>query len=79
VELIFAHLDDTRFKDVDLFEPVDFLRMMRLLRLFDVGVDDKGEPLRIPDHLLAAEQEYIGQTKLELSSPAELCSEIENQ
>ena len=62
VELIFAHLDDERFKDVDLFEPVDFLRMLRLLHIFDVGIDTSGERLRIPDHLLAAEQEYLKQS-----------------
>ena len=62
VELIFAHLDDTRFKDVDLFEPTDFLRMLRMLRLYDVGVDADGQRLQIPDHLVAAEQEYIAQS-----------------
>src|SRR5690606_18218864 len=28
IEIVFAHLDDARFKGVDLFEPGDFLRMM---------------------------------------------------
>lgn len=59
VELIFAHLDDARFKDVDLFEPADFLRMLRMLRVYDVGRDANGEPLRIPEHLLLAEEEDI--------------------
>ena len=58
VELIFAHLDD-RFQDVDLFEPADFLRMLRMLRMYDVGHGADGEPLRIPEHLLAAEQQDI--------------------
>lgn len=55
VDLIFAHLDE-RFPGVDLFEPAEFLRMLRLLRLFDVG-QCRGEPLKIPTHLLQAEQE----------------------
>lgn len=62
VELIFAHLDDTRFKGVDLFEPTDFLRMLRMLKLFDVGVDANGQRLQIPDHLVVAEQEYMAQS-----------------
>lgn len=56
VELVFAHLDD-RFDGVDLFDPADFLRMLRLLKLFDVGRSANGEPLKIPEHLLEAERE----------------------
>jgi 3-hydroxyacyl-[acyl-carrier-protein] dehydratase len=58
VELVFAHLDD-RFQGVDLFEPSDFLRMLRMLRLYDVGRGADGEPLHIPEHLLVAEQQDI--------------------
>jgi len=56
IELVFAHLDD-RFLGVDQFEPADFLRMLRLLRIYEVGRTKDGGPLRIPDHLLQAEQE----------------------
>ena len=56
VDFVFAHLDD-RFQGVDLFEPAHFLRMLRLLRIFDVGRTDSGEPLKIPEHLLQAERE----------------------
>lgn len=56
IDLVFAHLDD-RFLGVDQFEPADFLRLLRLLRLYEVGRTTDGEPLRIPDHLLQAEQE----------------------
>jgi len=59
VELFFGHLDDERFKDVDLFEPTDFLRMLRLLGIYDVGRNEKGDLLEIPDHLLVAEQDEI--------------------
>jgi len=54
VELIFAHLD-SRFEGVDLFEPSDFLRMLRLLRIYDVGRAADGQPLQVPEHLLEAE------------------------
>lgn len=57
VDLVFAHLDDGRFQGVDLFEPAEFLRMLRLLGLFDVGRGPDGEPLKIPEHLLKAERE----------------------
>ncbi|HRX77546.1 MAG: beta-hydroxyacyl-ACP dehydratase [Planctomycetaceae bacterium] len=56
VELVFAHLDD-RFQGVDLFAPADFLRMLRLLRIYEVGRSVNGEPLKIPEHLLIAERE----------------------
>lgn len=55
VELMFAHLDD-RFAGVELFDPADFLRMLRVFRLFEVGIDRDGGPLKIPAHLLQAEQ-----------------------
>lgn len=55
IDLVFAHLDD-RFLGVDQFEPADFLRLLRLLRLYEVGRTADGQPLKIPDHLLQAEQ-----------------------
>lgn len=54
MELVFAHLDE-RFEGVDLFYPADFLQMMRIFGLFDVGRNADGTPLTIPAHLLAAE------------------------
>jgi len=62
VELVFAHLDD-RFHGVDLFEPADFLRMLRLLRLYDVGHAPDGSPLQIPKHLAEAERQDIAAIK----------------
>lgn len=56
IDLVFAHLDD-RFLGVDQFDPADFLRMLRLFRLYEVGRDKDGGPLKIPPHLLQAEQE----------------------
>lgn len=61
VELFFGHLDDERFKDVDLFEPADFLRMLRLLGIYDIGRDESGNPLQIPEHLLVAERNDIAE------------------
>jgi 3-hydroxyacyl-[acyl-carrier-protein] dehydratase len=53
--LMFATLDDQRFEKVELFEPADFCRMIRLLRLFDVGVNEDGTPIKIPQYMLDAE------------------------
>lgn len=53
VELVFAHLDD-RFP-AELFVPADFLRMLRMWRLYEVGRSADGRPLAIPAHLLQAE------------------------
>ena len=55
VELMFAQLDD-RFDGVDLFVPQEFLGMLRSWRLCEVGQTADGEPLQIPEHLLAAER-----------------------
>ena len=61
VELMFAKLVDQRFAGVELFEPAGFCRMLRLLKLFDVGVNEDGSPIQIPEKMLAAERaELIG-------------------
>jgi 3-hydroxyacyl-[acyl-carrier-protein] dehydratase len=54
VELVFAHLDQ-RFEGVDLFYPADFLAILRLLGVYDVGRKPDGTPLEVPPHLLEAE------------------------
>lgn len=54
IQLMFAHLDD-RFPE-NLFEPANFLRMLRLFDLFTVGRTHDGKPIAIPDHLLEAER-----------------------
>ena len=56
MELMFAHLDD-RFAGVDLFEPADFLQMLRTFSLFDVATRPDGTPLPVPEWLLQAEQQ----------------------
>ena len=54
VQLMFAHLAD-RFPE-ELFEPANFLRMLRIFGLYDVAITRDGQQLAIPDHLLAAER-----------------------
>ncbi|MCA9148516.1 MAG: beta-hydroxyacyl-ACP dehydratase [Planctomycetales bacterium] len=54
-ELTFAQVSRDMV-DLDFFEPAEFLRMLRVFRLFDVGVDANGQPLAIPAHLLAADE-----------------------
>jgi 3-hydroxyacyl-[acyl-carrier-protein] dehydratase len=54
-DLTFAFLDD-RFEGIQLFEPADFCRMLRCLKLFDVGVYPDGSPVRVPQHMLEAER-----------------------
>ena len=54
-DLSFAFLDD-RFKGVQLFEPATFCRMLRCLKLFDVGVDQNGNAVQVPDYMLQAER-----------------------
>ena len=54
-ELTFAHVDLSVRGAGSFFKPDDFLRMLRIFKLFDVGVDPNGQPIKIPQHLLAAE------------------------
>ena len=56
---MFARLDDERFKGVELFEPSEFCRMLRLLRLFEVGVYPDGEKVQVPEHMLEAEKAFL--------------------
>lgn len=59
IELMFATLDDERFNDVELFEPAQFCRMIRLLRTFEVGVYPDGTPIQVPEHMVAAEKALL--------------------
>ncbi len=52
-ELVFAHLNGEH-QDKVLFEPSAYLRMMRMLRAYEVGHGPDGAPLRVPEELLRA-------------------------
>jgi 3-hydroxyacyl-[acyl-carrier-protein] dehydratase len=56
IDLMFATLTDDRFTKIQLFEPAEFCRMIRLLKVFDVGVNTDGTPIEIPQHMLEAER-----------------------
>lgn len=56
VELMFAFLDD-RFPSGPLFEPVDFVAMLRAFHMYDVGRTSDGQPLELPAFYAAAERE----------------------
>ena len=55
VEIMFAFLDQ-RFEGVELFRPADFLAILRLLGVYDVGRKPDGTPLEVPPHLLEARE-----------------------
>ena len=67
VELVFAHLDQ-RFDGVDLFYPADFLAILRMLGVYDVGRTADGIPLEVPPHLreaeLAAKESTVGEPQI---------------
>lgn len=48
-EIFFAHLDqmDSHGEKIELFEPYDLFSWLRLLKLYEVGVDSAGHPLKI--------------------------------
>jgi len=54
LEMMFACLDE-RFAGVELFEPAAFLRLLRSLRLFEVGRTPDGQPIVVPEHLAVTE------------------------
>jgi 3-hydroxyacyl-[acyl-carrier-protein] dehydratase len=56
---MFAKLEDERFTNVELFEPAEFCRMIRLLRLFEVGVNPDGTPINVPAHMVEAEKSWF--------------------
>jgi 3-hydroxyacyl-[acyl-carrier-protein] dehydratase len=56
VELMFAFLDD-RFPSGPLFEPVDFVAMIRAFGMYDVARTPDGEPLELPAFYADAERE----------------------
>ncbi|MHC2068648.1 hotdog family protein [Bremerella sp. T1] len=55
VEMFFAHLSDKDHQNRELFFPADFLAMLRLLKLYDVGKAKDGSPLQPPEYMLEAE------------------------
>lgn len=59
VELCFAHLSE-RNQSRELYCPAGFLRMLRAFGLYDVAVDADGQPAKIPQYLLDAEQQDLG-------------------
>ncbi len=61
-ELMFATLKGPQFENIELFEPHGFLRLLRSMRLFDVAKNADGTPVKVPDHLLRAEQSYLAAT-----------------
>jgi 3-hydroxyacyl-[acyl-carrier-protein] dehydratase len=50
IEIVFAHLNGEH-QDTTLYEPQDYLRMMRMLRAFEVGHAADGSPLIEPAEL----------------------------
>ena len=58
LELTFAKLDES-FGAESFFVPGDFCRILRSLRLFEVGVNPDGSPIQIPEHMLRDERECL--------------------
>jgi 3-hydroxyacyl-[acyl-carrier-protein] dehydratase len=58
IQLSFAYLDD-RLGGIDLIEPADLLRVLRLYGLYGVGVTGDGSPLQVPQRLLDAEERML--------------------
>jgi 3-hydroxyacyl-[acyl-carrier-protein] dehydratase len=55
-ELILGILPQ-RHEAEELFQPAAFAKLLRLLRVYEVGLDAEGNTLQMPDRLLAAEQD----------------------
>jgi len=51
IDLMFAFLEEGRFAEGSLFDDGDLVMMLRIMNLFNVGVDAKGNPLAISDKI----------------------------
>lgn len=60
-QLMFAKVPDLPGIPDEMFEPCDFLCMIRSFGMYDVGRDKEGNPLIPPQHLLEAEKENLSQ------------------
>lgn len=56
MELWFAFLGES-YGNTALFTPEDLLRTLRAMRLFDVAVDQNGNKINAPAHMLEAERQ----------------------
>ncbi len=59
MEMTFAILDES-FGEQPFFPAANLLRILRIMRLYEVGVDSSGNRLTIPQHMLDAEVEEDG-------------------
>lgn len=57
-ELTFVYVSRSVI-DRDFFDPAGFLQMLRVFGMYEVAVDSEGNRLKIPEHLLAAEQAML--------------------
>lgn len=57
-DVVFAHLDE-RFADIQLFDPAEYLSILRSYRLFEVGIRPDGSPIEVPEHMLDAERRLL--------------------
>lgn len=58
-ELMFAKLQDERFENVELFEPANFCRMIRMLKFFEVCRNPDGTCIEVPQYMLDAEKAFL--------------------
>ena len=63
MELCFAFLDD-RFGDDALFRPEDLLQTLRILKMYQVAVDQAGNPIQPPEHMVEAERRIAREYEL---------------
>jgi 3-hydroxyacyl-[acyl-carrier-protein] dehydratase len=66
LELWFAFLD-SRFGESALFPAEDLLQTLRVLKMFDVAVDQNGNKIGPPAHMLEAEQNAFAASSSRLS------------
>lgn len=63
VEIFFAHLEqfNTEGERIELFEPYDLFAWLRLLKLYEVGQDAQGNPIKIHPRLAESDPHLRGQ------------------
>lgn len=57
-DVMFAY-PEQQFKDKVFFTDSGLISVLRALHIFDIGVNQDGTPIEIPEHFLQAEREFL--------------------
>lgn len=62
-DVMFAYPEE-QFKDKVFFTDSGLISVLRALQIFDIGVNQDGTPIEIPEHFLQAEREFLSSSSI---------------